>query len=190
MVSSISVWFFRFFHFVDVFSFLVTWWCCACNFLFSCSSYEKVYGIPHLLYIFQISSSKAQIPPLPPPRHPIFRRQNASQGTAYRIVHDKDVVPHLALCCHDWFGGKCQGHVVSCPYQHSSEVTPLTKRGGRGSTVWLLRFIRFLFYMKPKCSRKICTVGTKSSLARPPPSYPSTFTIIIVIGWFLLTPVI
>lgn len=44
-----------------------------------------------------------------------------SQGTAYRVVHNRDVVPHLALCCHGWFG-KCKEGESSCPYQHSTEV--------------------------------------------------------------------
>ncbi|CAN0470780.1 unnamed protein product, partial [Laminaria digitata] len=46
---------------------------------------------------------------------------NDRVGTAYRVVHNRDVVPHLALCCHGWFG-KCKAGEVSCPYQHSTEV--------------------------------------------------------------------
>ncbi|CAN0275919.1 unnamed protein product [Ascophyllum nodosum] len=46
---------------------------------------------------------------------------NDHVGTAYRVVHNRDVVPHLSLCCHGWFG-KCRAGVVSCPYQHSSEI--------------------------------------------------------------------
>ncbi|CAN0128907.1 unnamed protein product, partial [Hapterophycus canaliculatus] len=42
-------------------------------------------------------------------------------GTAYRIVHHRDVVPHLALCCHGWLG-RCEANKGSCPYQHSTEV--------------------------------------------------------------------
>lgn len=44
-----------------------------------------------------------------------------AQGTAYRVVHNRDVVPHLSICCHDW-RGKCTPGAEACPYQHSSEV--------------------------------------------------------------------
>ncbi|KAG5192224.1 hypothetical protein JKP88DRAFT_173803, partial [Tribonema minus] len=32
---------------------------------------------------------------------------NQSVGTAYRVVHNRDIVPHLAPCCHEaiWGGG-------------------------------------------------------------------------------------
>lgn len=43
------------------------------------------------------------------------------QGTAYRVVHSRDIVPHLSLCCHGWLG-KCRADEETCPYQHSSEV--------------------------------------------------------------------
>ncbi|CAM9868531.1 unnamed protein product [Ectocarpus fasciculatus] len=46
---------------------------------------------------------------------------NEHVGTAYRIVHDKDLVPHLSLCCHGWLG-KCRGGEETCPYQHSTEI--------------------------------------------------------------------
>ncbi|CAN0100888.1 unnamed protein product [Ectocarpus sp. 6 AP-2014] len=46
---------------------------------------------------------------------------NEQVGTAYRIVHDKDLVPHLSLCCHGWLG-KCIGGEEACPYQHSTEI--------------------------------------------------------------------
>ncbi|CAM9453025.1 unnamed protein product, partial [Ectocarpus sp. 12 AP-2014] len=46
---------------------------------------------------------------------------NEHVGTAYRIVHDKDLVPHLSLCCHGWLG-KCISGEEACPYQHSTEI--------------------------------------------------------------------
>ncbi|CAM9873428.1 unnamed protein product [Pylaiella littoralis] len=46
---------------------------------------------------------------------------NDGVGTAYRLVHNHDIVPHLALCCHGWTG-KCKPAEVACPYQHSTEI--------------------------------------------------------------------
>lgn len=41
-------------------------------------------------------------------------------ATAYRVVHNRDIVPHLAPCCHDW-GRKCLP-TECCPYHAAEEV--------------------------------------------------------------------
>ncbi|CAM9941069.1 unnamed protein product [Discosporangium mesarthrocarpum] len=45
---------------------------------------------------------------------------NAAVGTVYRLVHNRDVVPHLPPCCHTW-RGRCKSEEV-CPYHHADEV--------------------------------------------------------------------
>ncbi|CAM9907111.1 unnamed protein product, partial [Phaeothamnion confervicola] len=44
----------------------------------------------------------------------------AAVGRAFRLVHRRDIVPHLAPCCHDWHGACKVGD--GCPYHHSEEV--------------------------------------------------------------------
>jgi hypothetical protein len=40
--------------------------------------------------------------------------------TLCRVVHARDIVPHLAPCCHNW-GGGC-GIAKNCPYHAATEV--------------------------------------------------------------------